>query len=50
MFGLEVWELVMIATGAFWGFWFVRRRNKKIEEEQKRLREEEALKNKRKRR
>jgi hypothetical protein len=49
MFGFEVWELVMIATGGFWGFWFMRRRNKKIEEEQKRIAEENAKRNKRKR-
>ena len=35
MFGLEIWELVMIATGAFWGAWFMRRRTKKLEEERK---------------
>jgi hypothetical protein len=46
MFGLEVWELVMIATGAFWGAWFMRRRTKKIEEERK-LEEERNRKQKR---
>ncbi|MFN3891840.1 MAG: hypothetical protein ACK4MV_15705 [Beijerinckiaceae bacterium] len=50
MFGLELWEIVMIATGAFWGAWFMRRRAKKLEEEQKRLAEEEAKRGKRNRR
>lgn len=49
MFGLELWEIVMIATGAFWGAWFMWRRSKKIEEEQKRQREEEAARGKRRR-
>ena len=39
MFGFELWELVLIATGAFWGAWFMRRRTKKLEEEQKRNQE-----------
>ena len=46
MFGLEIWELVMIATGAFWGAWFMRRRTKKLEAERK-LEEERNAKKKR---
>ena len=29
MLGFEVWELALIATGAFWGAWFMWRKNKK---------------------
>ena len=50
MFGFEVWELVMIATGAFWGAWFMRRRAKKIEAEEKARREAEQARGKRNRR
>jgi hypothetical protein len=50
MLGFEVWELVMMATGAFWGAWFMWRRSKKMEAEEKARAEAEQAKGKRNRR
>lgn len=50
MFGLEVWEIALIASGAIWGAWFMRRRRKRAEDEEKSRREAENARGKRKRR